>query len=332
MLTISKDLFKQGSGKIFALLSILFLAGCSSKDEEAYKDRTLEELYHEGRARLFKGEYFKAAKSFDEIERQHPYSEWAPQAQLMSAYSYYLDRKYEDALDPIESFIQLHPAHKDIPYAFYLQGLCYYERLSPIERDQDMARHALESFKEVLKRFPNSIYAKDAKLKIDLLRDNLASKEMNVGRYYLRKKAYLAAMNRFRTVVETYQTTAQVEEALHRLVEIYLALGLIPEAQKAAATLGHNFPASSWYADTYLLMKGEDHRTQTQRKAGESWLDYIDFFTDRASEEEKRQSAHRFLSLEGKTVPTPSSLSDSSKGISESAAPEDYEAPSKADN
>lgn len=325
MLTLSKDLFREGSGKAFALLSILFLVGCSSKDEDAYKDRSLEELYHEGRDHLFKGEYYKAAKSFDEIERQHPYSEWAPQAQLMSAYSYYLDRKYEDALDPIESFIQLHPAHKDIPYAFYLQGLCYYERLSPIERDQDMARHALDSFREVLKRFPNSIYAKDAKLKIDLLRDNLAAKEMTVGRYYLRKKAYLAAMNRFRTVVENYQTTAQVEEALHRLVEIYLALGLIPEAQKAAATLGHNFPASSWYADTYLLMKGEDHRTQTQKKAGESWLDYIDFFSDRATEEAKRQSAHRFLTPEGKTMPTPSSLSDPSAAVTEETLPETFE-------
>ena len=293
--------------KVPLLLSILFLAGCSGKDEDAYKDRSLEELYYEGRTFLFKGEYHKAAKAFDEVERQHPYSDWAPQAQLMSAYAYYLDRKYEDALDPIESFIQLHPAHKNVAYAFYLQGLCYYERLAPIERDQDMAHYALDSFNELMRRFPGSLYAKDAKLKIDLLKDNLAAKEMIVGRYYLGKKAYLAAMNRFRKVVETYQTTIQVEEALHRLVEIYLALGLFPEAQKAAATLGHNFPSSPWYADTYLLVKGEDYRTDSQKRAEDSWLDRLDFFTNRSSEEEKRKSAQRFLTPEGESM----SLSDS---------------------
>lgn len=313
MFNFFKSFAKHGQAFVVAL-SLFGLVGCSSKDEEAYKDRSLEELYHEGRAHLFEGQYHKAAKKFDEVERQHPYSEWAPQAQLMAAYSYYLDRKYEDALDPLESFIQLHPAHKDIPYAFYLQGLCYYERLSPIERDQDMANYSLDSFQEVLKRFPKSIYAKDAKLKIDLLRDNLAAKEMTVGRYYLRKKAYLAAMNRFRAVIETYQTTAQVEEALHRLVEIYVALGLVPEAQKAAATLGHNFPSSSWYAETYLLMKGEDFRTESQKKEGDSWLDHIDFFSDRADEEKKRQSAHRYVSPEGKEMPMPSSQEGDSQG------------------
>lgn len=286
------------------LVSVLFLAGCSATDE-TYDERTLEELYHEGRSLLFQGKYYKAAKVFDEVERQHPYSDWAPQAQLMSAYAYYLDHKYEEALDPLEGFIQLHPAHKDIAYAFYLQGLCYYERLEPIERDQEMAHFALTSFQEVLKRFPSSVYARDAKLKIDLLKDTLAAKEMSVGRYYLHKKAYLAAMNRFRFVVESYQTTPQVEEALHRLVEVYLALGLIPEAQKTAAFLGHNFPGSSWYADTYLLMSGEDYRTEAQKAAGNSWLDHLDFFTDRASEEDKRRSSHTILTREGKTIPRP---------------------------
>tara|TARA_A100000171_G_C2117424_1_gene138697 strand:- start:612 stop:1547 length:936 start_codon:yes stop_codon:yes gene_type:complete len=297
--------FKKSPKIAWALLSIAFLASCSGKDEDAYEDRSLEELYHEGRTFLFQGKYYKAAKTFDEVERQHPYSDWAAQAQLMSAYAYYLDRKYEEALDPIESFIQLHPAHKDIPYAFYLQGLCYYERLAPIERDQDMARLSLDSFKELIKRFPESIYARDAKLKIDLLGDNLAAKEMTAGRYYLNKGAYLAALNRFRTVVETYQTTTQVEEALHRLVEVYLALGLYPEAQKTAAVLGHNFPSSSWYADTYLLLKGEDYRTQAQKEDGNSWLDHLDFFRDRETEEARRKSAHTILTPQGETIPAP---------------------------
>ncbi|MFN7365139.1 MAG: outer membrane protein assembly factor BamD [Alphaproteobacteria bacterium] len=282
---------------------VCILSACNK--ETPYSERPMEDLYNQGRAALLKGDNFEAAKLFSEVERQHPYSDWAPQAQLMSAYAYYLDQKYEDALDSLETFLQLHPAHKDAPYALYLQGLCYYERLSPMERDQKITQEGLDVFNELIRRFPESKYTRDAKFKIDLLRDNLAAKEMSVGRYYLVKKNYLAAVNRFKYVVEQYQTTAHIEEALHRLVECYVAMGLPQEARKVAAYLGYNFPGSTWYADTYYLLEGQDFRTEAQKDEGKHWLDHVNPWHGRSTPVEKEKAAKTILDQEGKEIPAP---------------------------
>lgn len=256
-------------------ISVLFvLSACSNTEEEKYIERPVEELYNTGLAELKKRKFSKAASAFDEVERQHPYSQWATQAQLMSAYAHYQDQKYEKALVALDTFIQLHPAHPDISYAYYLQGLCYYEQLSPVERDQKMTELAKNAFQEILKRFPESSYAKDAKLKLSLLQDMIAAKEMQVGRYYQAHKKYVAAMNRFNKVVKDFQTTAHVPEALHRLVEVYLALNLKEEALSIASILSHNFPTNNWYAETYLLMKGEDFR-EKKSEGYFSWLNKI---------------------------------------------------------
>jgi outer membrane protein assembly factor BamD len=266
----------QLSRYLYIGLSVLALnmalTGCSTTEEEPYVERSVEELYNEGRAYLNDGKYEKAATSFDEIDRQHPYSEWASQAQLMSSYAYYLAQKYEKALSGLESFIALHPSHQDVAYAYYLRGLCYYEQISTVQRDQKVTELALEAFRELIKKHPNTPYARDARIKIDLLRDHLAAREMDVGRYYQRKKAYPAAINRFKEVVMNYQTTSHVEEALHRLVELYLTINLPDEARKAAALLGHNFPGSQWYADSYALLQKAGVNADISKEAAASWL------------------------------------------------------------
>ncbi|HAE48634.1 MAG: outer membrane protein assembly factor BamD [Tistrella sp.] len=236
------------------------LAACSSDDDDrpAYVERPVEQIYAQAANELDQGEYRKAAQSFDEVERQHPYSTWATEAQLMAAYSYYQANQYEDAIATAQRFIDLHPGNPNVAYAYYLVGLCHYERISDVGRDQEMTRKSLEAFQEVVRRFPDSAYAPDARLKIDLARDHLAGKEMEIGRYYLTRGLYIAAINRFRTVIERYQTTTHVPEALHRLVEAYLSLGIEREAQTAAAVLGYNYPGSDWYEDSYALLTGRN--------------------------------------------------------------------------
>ena len=234
-------------------LTALALGACSDKKEDAYKDRTVEDLYNEAMDDIDNDEFTKAAKAFDEVERQHPYSVWATKAQLMGAYSYYERNKYDDAIVALDRYIQLHPGNSDTPYAYYLKGLCYYEQIADVARDQKMTEQALKALQEVVDRFPASPYARDAKLKVDLARDHMAGKEMAIARYYQRNGQYLAAINRYKVVVEQFQTTTHVAEALHRLVEVYLALGLEDDAQRTAAVLGHNFPGSDWYQDTYSL-------------------------------------------------------------------------------
>ncbi|MBL28785.1 MAG: outer membrane protein assembly factor BamD [Rhodospirillaceae bacterium] len=252
------------------LIVAVAVAGCASDDEtDTYVERPVADLYNQAMDDLASGNYSLAAEGFDEVERQHPYSVWATKAQLMSAYSYYLADKYDESVVAAERFIQLHPGHDDVAYAYYLLGLDYYERISDVGRDQGMTENALSSFQELIRRFPQSKYARDARLKIDLARDHLAGKEMEVGRTYQQLGFYLAAINRFRTVVEKFQTTSHVPEALHRLTESYLALGVQPEAQAAAAVLGHNFPGSSWYEDSYSLLKERNLRPATE---GGSWL------------------------------------------------------------
>jgi outer membrane protein assembly factor BamD len=204
--------------------------------------------------------YDDSADIFDEVDRQHPYSPLATKAQLMKGVAYYKAQKYPKAMAAIETYIQLHPGHEDAAYAHYLRAMCYYEQIFNVQRDQKMAEKASESLQEVFTRFPESEYARDSKMKFEMVYDHLAGKEMTVGRYYLNKDGYAAAANRFRSVVENYKGTSHVPEALHRLVECYTAMGLEREAVETAAVLGHNFANSPWYADTYYLVKGVDLR------------------------------------------------------------------------
>jgi outer membrane protein assembly factor BamD len=250
------------SARVLILGCALLIAACSSDDEDVYIERSAEAFYNDGYSLLLEGEYTEAAASFDEVERQHPYSSWAPRAQIMSAFAHYQDNKYDEAINTLDRFIRLHPGNRDIGYAYYLKAICYYEQISDIGRDQKMTSEALNSLEEVKRRFPDTTYARDANLKIDLARDHLAGKHMEIGRYYLDRQEYLAAINRFRLVIRDYQTTTHVAEALHRLVEAYLALGITDEAQATAAVLGYNFPGSEWYLDSYALLTGQDLRPE----------------------------------------------------------------------
>lgn len=252
----------------------LALSACSSKPDDDYVERPVEELYNEAMDLIDGGEYFKAAKAFEEVERQHPYSVWATKAQLMSAFALYERNRYDDAIIALDRFIQLHPGNKDTPYAYYLKGLCYYEQITDVGRDQKMTESALKALQEVVDRFPTSTYARDAKMKVDLARDHMAGKEMEIGRFYLGKKEWLAALNRFKAVIAQYQTTSHVPEALHRMVEVYMALGLDADAERAAAVLGHNFPGSDWYEDTYSLVKVGTPASAAEKEDG-GWFGWL---------------------------------------------------------
>jgi outer membrane protein assembly factor BamD len=238
-------------------------------DEPQYVERPVEDLYNNAMDSLLIGDFLEAARLFDEVERQHPYSSWAAKAQLMAAFANYQNNRYDEAVNALDRFIQLHPANKDIAYAHYLRSISYYEQISDVGRDQTKTRLALESLEEVVRRFPESRYSRDATLKLDLARDHLAGKHMDIGRFYLGKGEYLAAINRFRMVIQDYQTTTHVPEALHRLVESYLVLGVTDEAQATAAVLGHNYPGSPWYADSYVLLTGIDLRPEEYQG---SWI------------------------------------------------------------
>ncbi|HEX6842429.1 MAG TPA: outer membrane protein assembly factor BamD [Stellaceae bacterium] len=233
---------------------LLLLAGCAGT-KDTYVEKPVEDLYNTAMDQLLEQAYDKAAKSFDEVERQHPYSVWATKAQLMSAYALYQGSKYEESIVAAERFIQLHPGHRDVAYAYYLKALDYYVQIADVGRDQRATEKAMTSLADVVRRFPDSRYARDARLKIDLARDHLAGKEMEIGRWYERQHLYLAAINRFQRVVADYQTTTHVPEALHRLTECYLSLGLPEEAQRTASVLGYNYPGSVWYSDSYALFK-----------------------------------------------------------------------------
>jgi outer membrane protein assembly factor BamD len=245
----------------------LGLAGCgsSSDDDKNYVEQPVEVLYNRALDALGQQEYKQAAKGFEEVDRQHPYSVWATKAQIMAAFAYYQSNKYDDAIIALDRFIQLHPGHRDIPYAYYLKALCYYEQISDVGRDQRITQQALDALAEVVKRFPETPYARDSRLKVELAIDHLAGKEMSVGRYYQQNQQYVGAINRYRVVIERYQTTTHVPEALHRLVECYLSLGVKHEAQETAAVLGHNFPGSDWYQDSYYLMTGEGPRPSDEK-------------------------------------------------------------------
>lgn len=239
-----------------ALFAVCLLVGCSSDEEEEYVERPVEELYNDALNAMESKDYEAASVAFEEVDRQHPYSVWATKAQLMAAYSYYLNDDYDEAVISLDRFIDLHPGNRDIAYAYYLRGISYYEQIVDVERDQKITALALETLGEVVRRFPTTEFARDAQLKLELTQDHLAGKEMNIGRFYQRRDEHLAAINRYKSVIERYQTTTHVPEALHRLVESYLALGITQEAQATAAVLGHNFPGSVWYKDSYALLEG----------------------------------------------------------------------------
>lgn len=262
--------FRQFRAPVAACLITLALAACSSdKDEMPYVERPPENIFDEAEANMRSENYKTAAKLFDEVERQHPYSQWATKAQLRAAYAHYEDLKYDDAILALDRFIQLHPGSPEVAYAYYLRALCYYEQITDVRRDQRMTRRSLDALAEVVRRFPDTPYARDARLKIDLTNDHLAGKEMEVGRFYLKQGQHTAAIGRFRAVVEQYQTTSHVPEALHRLVEAYLALGVVEEAKTAAAVLGHNYPGSDWYVDSYALLVDANVRPARDEK---SWI------------------------------------------------------------
>ncbi|MEX2201069.1 MAG: outer membrane protein assembly factor BamD [Dongiaceae bacterium] len=248
----------RGSSRLLIAACFLALAACSGDDEEEIPETPAEELYYIAFVTMQDDKLETAAKMFEEVERQHPYSRWATQAQLMAAYSYYLSDAYDDAIIALERFIELHPGNRSAPYAYYLLSLCYYDQITDVGRDQRNTELALQSLAQVVARFPNTDYARDASLKIDLTQDHLAGKEMEIGRYYQMQGHHLAAINRYRRVIDRFQTTTHVPEALHRLVESYLALGVVEEAQQTASVLGHNFPGSDWYQDSYALLVERD--------------------------------------------------------------------------
>ena len=238
------------------------VAGCAkkAKSDLPYVARDVGTLYSAAKQRLDQHQYKQAAALFDEVERQHPYSIWARRSQLMGAFSYYLNKDYAEAISSAQRFLAVHPGNRDAAYAYYLIGVSYYEQISDVTRDQKITQQALDSLGELARRYPTSKYASDARLKIDLVRDHLAGKEMEIGRFYEGRGMWLAASLRFRAVVDNYETTTHVPEALLRLTETYLALGVPAEAQKSAAVLGANYPGTDWYERAYKLMQNNQDK------------------------------------------------------------------------
>ncbi len=250
--------FVKGFG-LFALVSALAACGSSGgKEKFAYVERPVEQLYASATRELERKRYDRAIAFFEEVERQHPYSSWARRSMLMKAFAYYQGNDYDEAVDSIDQFVALHPGNKDAAYAYYLKAMCHYERIRDVGRDQEFTDNAVAALTDVIRRYPDTEYAIDARLKLDLTYDHLAGKEMYIGRFYLRENKHIAAINRFKKVVDEYQTTSHAPEALHRLVEAYIELGIVSEARAAAAVLGHNYPGSRWYRDSYRLFEDRD--------------------------------------------------------------------------
>jgi outer membrane protein assembly factor BamD len=248
------------------------IMGCSifNKEEDYVPEDPADKLYNEGLFLLNnKQDYEGAAKKFDEVDRQNPYSDWARKALLMSAYSHYQGQKYDDCINSAKRYVTLHPGNPDAAYAQYLIGASYYDQILDVNHDQARADKAINAFEEVVRKYPETEYARSAKKRIDMARDQLAGKEMEIGRFYMKKRDFTGAINRFKVVVTQYQTTREVEEALARLTEAYVALGILDEAQTAAAVLGHNFPDSVWYQDAYKLVKSAGGQPAENK---DSWM------------------------------------------------------------
>ena len=255
---------RRGTGRVLVAAGLavgaLALSGCASKDEpvdfQSYVDtiEPADTLYNQGLANLNAGNLREAAKKFAAVDQQHPYSDFARKSNVMAAYTSYKLGNYTDAINAARRFVQLYPTHEDAAYAQYIIGLSYFNQMPEVTRDQRETQLAIQNFNRLLEGYPGSIYEEDAKAKIRAARDQLAGKEMQVGRYYLERREFAASLSRFRVVVEEYSNTRHIEEALARLTETYFAMGLASEAQTAAAILGHNFPDSPWYADSYKLL------------------------------------------------------------------------------
>jgi outer membrane protein assembly factor BamD len=265
----------------FAGLALMGLAGCGSlfgtddetnnvnKDAANYQERSVEAIYVDGWRMINMGNWEACAAQFNEVDRQHPYSVWARRAMLISAFCSYQANAYPAAIATADNYISLHPGSREVAYAFYIKAISLYEQIVDVNRDQSNTEGALVALQDVVQRFPDTEYARDATLKIDLTNDHLAGKEMAVGRYYLVRGDYIGAINRFRTVVEVYQTTPQIAEALQRLTEAYYSLGLNNEAQTAAAVLGRNYPGSGWYQSAYNILRGRNLKPMEDRG---SWI------------------------------------------------------------
>ena len=265
-------MLRQSSGRapaLIALAAVLALSGAGlsgcggfgkKKPVVSYEERPVELLYNAGADKLDRRQWNDAVGYFQEVERQHPYSEWARRSILMTAYAHYSANNYDDALGDADRFISLYPGSPSAAYAFYLRAVCYFEQIVDVNRDQALTEQALASLREVVRRYPQSPYAQDARAKIDLANDQLAGKEMAVGRYYLRDGQTIAAVGRFRAVVDRFQTTSHTPEALYRLVEAYLTMGLRDEAVEDGAVLGYNFPGDRWYGEAYALLTSKGLR------------------------------------------------------------------------
>ncbi|MFT0861904.1 outer membrane protein assembly factor BamD [Ancylobacter sp. G4_0304] len=257
-----------------AVIVAVPIAGCANlfpepKDEFDIPDVPAEQRYNEGLTLIRQEDYVEAIARFEDVDRQHPYSDWARKALLMIAYVNYTTGSYDEAIATAKRYLALHPGSADAAYAQYLLGASYYDQIPDISRDQDRTRKAIDALEEVVRKYPDTEYAVSAKKKIEVARDQIAGKEMMVGRYYLEQRNYAGAINRFKVVVTRYQTTRHVEEALYRLAEAYLALGVISEAQTSAAVLGYNFPDSQWYKDAYKLVQS---RGVSPQMNDQSWI------------------------------------------------------------
>ncbi len=276
-----------GRSVLVAGLVALALVGCAGKPKRpklAYEERPVELLYATGADRLDRGLWNQAVDYFQEVERQHPYSEWSRRSILMTAYAHYQANNYVEAIADADRFISLYPGNPAATYAHYLKSICYFEQIVDVGRDQAATGQALDNLREVVQRYPRSEYAADARLKIDMVNDQLAGKEMTIGRWYLHQGDTIAALGRFRTVIDRYQTTTHAPEALYRLVETYLTLGLLDEAKRNGAVLGFNYPGDPWYAEAYGLLTDKGLRPAvepTAKKGG--MLSHLPFRKDKTA-------------------------------------------------
>jgi outer membrane protein assembly factor BamD len=277
----SSSVLRQGGVLLLAALVTLTVSACNggaNRPRLAYEERPVELLYNTGYERLQRHRWSDAVDYFQEVERQHPYSEWSRRAILMQIYAYYQNGDYEESIAASDRFIALFPGSPSAAYAYYMRATCHFEQIVDVGRDQGQAEQALTGLRDVARRYPGSSYATDATIKIDMVNDQLAGKEMNIGRYYQRANQPLAAIGRYKTVIdnEAFQRTSHAPEALYRLVEVYLTLGLKDEAERNGAVLGYNYPGSPWYAEAYALLTEDGSQPETAPTAErESWLQRI---------------------------------------------------------
>lgn len=279
--------FSARSAVALALVAAVAVSGCSAfkkkKPTLAYEERPVELLFNVGAADLDKHQWNDAVNYFREVERQHPYSEWSRRAILMTAYAHYEANNYAEAIADADRFITLYPGNVATPYAYYIKSICYWEQIVDVGRDQASTEQAQAALNEVIKRYPKTEYAVDSRVKLDMVQDQLAGKEMTIGRFYLRNNDPIAAIGRFRRVVDRYQTTSHAPEALYRLVEAYLTVGLVKEARENGAVLGFNYPGDIWYRDAYNLLTSRGLRPSVKPVGSGATLPHLFFLPHRKS-------------------------------------------------